>query len=245
VTIRPLAAARWSRLKASCSGRIGSAIELLQGRFSSGVMTRVTDPDSGLFPGPREMSFDCSCPDWADMCKHVAAVLYGVGTRLDAQPEILFRLRAVDPAELVGAASVRSLVGKRKANDNRILGEDQLSEVFGIDVAVSPAQFTTARLTRARPKVRPPQAESVRRGKDVVKNKLAGRDRNAPPSGAPVSPEMGGMPAFTPNAWQQLLSLPIESQTKLIQSLRELNAQRRGPTMKPDGASIQNGSTPS
>ena len=60
-------------------------------------MEVVTDRKDGLFPLPGEMSFHCSCPDWAVMCKHVAAVLYGVGARLDSKPELLFTLRGVEP----------------------------------------------------------------------------------------------------------------------------------------------------
>ena len=46
-------------------------------------MARVCRETDGLFPAPREIEMFCSCPDWAGMCKHVAAVLYGVGARLD------------------------------------------------------------------------------------------------------------------------------------------------------------------
>ena len=59
-------------------------------------MERVCLRDKGLFPSPKDIKLSCSCPDWADMCKHVAAVLYGVGARLDASPELLFTLRGLD-----------------------------------------------------------------------------------------------------------------------------------------------------
>ena len=95
VTIRPLAQPAWRRLCADCAGRIDSLVELLQGRFSKAVMERLCRQKDGIFPRPAEIRFDCSCPDHAVMCKHVAAVLYGVGARLDAQPDLLFRLRAV------------------------------------------------------------------------------------------------------------------------------------------------------
>src|SRR6202034_2630588 len=98
-----------------CSGKIGSLLELLQGRLSTNVMTVVTDRHEGLFPQPSEIKLDCSCPDWAVMCKHVAAVLYGVGARLDTKPELLFILRGVDHEELIAAdaAAAASALGNK------------------------------------------------------------------------------------------------------------------------------------
>jgi len=77
-------------------------------------MERICTPNTGLFPAPQEIQFSCSCPDWASMCKHVAAVLYGVGARLDEQPELIFTLRRVDAKDLVtqaGAGLPRSKQG--------------------------------------------------------------------------------------------------------------------------------------
>ena len=86
IEIKRLAKARWRRIKGQCANQIDSLVELLQGSLSKGVMEIVTRKGSGLFPSPREISLDCSCPDWATMCKHVAATLYGVGARLDHRP---------------------------------------------------------------------------------------------------------------------------------------------------------------
>jgi uncharacterized Zn finger protein len=135
VKIRPLSRDRWTRVKSLCVGQVSSALELLQGRLSDQVMSIITSRNQGLFPGPKEMTLSCSCPDWAEMCKHVAAVLYGVGARLDESPELLFRLRGVDPNELVGRASVQAVVAKASSRVGRRLGEDRLGEVFGIDIA--------------------------------------------------------------------------------------------------------------
>ena len=85
-------------------GTINSLVELLQGRLSKGVMDRICREGDGLFPAPREIRMSCSCPDWADMCKHVAAVLYGVGARLDESPALLFKLRGVDRDDLLARA---------------------------------------------------------------------------------------------------------------------------------------------
>jgi hypothetical protein len=96
VTVGPVPRSRWSAICKDWSSAIDSLVELLQGRFSKGVMTRLCEEKTGLFPSPKDIVFTCSCPDWASMCKHVAAVLYGIGARLDRQPQLLFKLRNVD-----------------------------------------------------------------------------------------------------------------------------------------------------
>ena len=157
VTVRPLAQSAWRRLCADCSGRIDSLVELLQGRFSKAVMERLCRQDTGIFPRPAEIRFDCSCPDHAAMCKHIAAVLYGVGARLDEQPDLLFRLRAVEGAELVaGATADLALVAGTPAAD-RVLQDDDMAALFGLDMT-SPAVPATP----AQPKAEPPVARSPR-----------------------------------------------------------------------------------
>lgn len=133
IKIKPLPKKKWSEIKGECAGQIGSLVELLQGSFSKGVMEIVTRKGEGLFPSPREIDLDCSCPDWATMCKHVAATLYGVGARLDNQPELLFTLRGVDPSEMVEAAIEQPTVSRR-ARKGRVLDTDELSSVFGVDI---------------------------------------------------------------------------------------------------------------
>ena len=99
ITIKPLPAAAWTSICADCAGRVNSLVELLQGKLSKPVMERVCRQADGLFPKPADIKFSCSCPDGASMCKHVAAALYGAGARLDAEPDLLFRLRAVDAGQ--------------------------------------------------------------------------------------------------------------------------------------------------
>ena len=103
ITIKKLAASKWEEVKRRSTGQIGSLIELLQGSLSDEVMQIVTHREQGLFPLPGEISLSCSCPDSAGMCKHLAAVMYGVGARLDNKPELLFKLRGVDHEELISA----------------------------------------------------------------------------------------------------------------------------------------------
>ncbi len=135
ITIKALAPALWQSILRDCAGKIASLVELLQGRLSSGVMEVVSQAGSGLFPTPRQISFRCSCPDSASMCKHVAATLYGVGNRLDSAPELLFQLRNVDPAELVQTAIGMSLTQTQTDAEHNLADVD-LSALFGIDLDV-------------------------------------------------------------------------------------------------------------
>src|SRR5690606_20322993 len=100
---------QWQSICRDCAGSIDSLLDLLAGKFDKGVMQRLTRQQGGLFPKPQEIQLQCSCPDWATMCKHVAAVLYGVGARLDDQPELLFVLRQVDHLQLLSQASKQVL----------------------------------------------------------------------------------------------------------------------------------------
>lgn len=138
VRIAPLEQKVWGTIKKACAGGIASTIELLQGKLSDHVMTVITKPGEGLFPTPGEIKMDCSCPDWADMCKHVAAVLYGVGVRLDERPELLFTLRGVDPLELIEGAGAAVAQHAEKAGAAG-LDESQLADVFGIELSPEPA----------------------------------------------------------------------------------------------------------
>ena len=124
VTVQALEPASWRVIVQECAGQIGSLVELLQGRLSHAVMAVVTRPGSGLFPTPQQIAFRCSCPDGASMCKHVAAVLYGVGARLDQQPELLFVLRHMDPQELIRQAGSVPMASAGLAQEQRLEGAD-------------------------------------------------------------------------------------------------------------------------
>ncbi len=131
VSVKRLKKPAWTAIVGQCSGRIGSMLELLQGKLSDEVMKIVADPRKGLLPQSGEISFKCSCPDWAVMCKHVAAVLYGVGSRLDVRPELLFLLRDVDAEELIAADLS---VPDRPADAPDTIAEDRLGDIFDIEL---------------------------------------------------------------------------------------------------------------
>jgi uncharacterized Zn finger protein len=134
INIRPLPAAIWKKLKERSTGRIPSALDLLQGSLPEEVLKIVTDRREGLFPAPAEIQMRCSCPDWAFMCKHIAAVLYGVGARLDASPELLFLLRGVDHLELLEAKTRAVVKAVLQGGQRPRLPENMIGEIFGLEL---------------------------------------------------------------------------------------------------------------
>lgn len=143
ITVTPLMKKKWDAVKHSCTGQIGSLIDLLRGKLDRGVMEIVSHRKEGLFPLPGEMKFDCDCPDWAGMCKHVAAVLYGVGTRLDHSPEMLFLLRGVNHEELVDVSAAVTQAA-RAGTSRRRISASGIADVFGIDMAETAAVSETS-----------------------------------------------------------------------------------------------------
>src|ERR1035438_8580607 len=135
VRVTPVTKARWKSICSDCAGAIDSLVELLQGRFSKGVMERIWRQGAGLFPSPKEIKLSCSCPDWAGMCKHVAAVLYGIGARFDEHPELLFRMHAVKEQELLAEAGSALPLAKKGPSASKMLDSEDLSGMFGLDMA--------------------------------------------------------------------------------------------------------------
>jgi uncharacterized Zn finger protein len=137
IDVTPVAKARWRAIQKDCGMAIASLVDLLRGHLSKPVMARLCRQAEGLFPTPDEIELACSCPDSAYMCKHVAAVLYGVGARLDPQPELLFTLRDCDPQDLIARAG-RDLPAGKAPSTRRILASDDLGALFGLDMAKRP-----------------------------------------------------------------------------------------------------------
>ena len=163
ITVKPVPKAKWKQVCVDCAGGIDSLVELLQGRFSKAVMDRLCRQGDGLFPVPNDIHFDCSCPDGAAMCKHVAAVLYGVGARLDSQPELLFTLRQVDAAELLSEAG--SGVVTAPAAGERTLAGDDVAALFGLEMDESTAAaFATPKQPQAATKPARAVASTTKRG---------------------------------------------------------------------------------
>lgn len=173
--IAPVTKARWRSICTDCAGAIDSVVELLQGRFSASVMDRICQQKTGLFPSPKEIKLSCSCPDWAEMCKHVAAVLYGVGARLDQQPELLFRLHEVDEKELIArAGDKRSLAKNRPAAPKVLSDGEDLAALFGLDMAQNAISNRKA-VGRIPSKPKPLQRKSDSKTPKRSAQKTAGR----------------------------------------------------------------------
>ncbi len=127
----------WQEIKAACGGKLDSLQELLAGKFPKALGEIFMVQGKGLFPSPKEIEFSCSCPDWAYMCKHVAATLYGIGTRLDEEPGLFFKLRKIKMKDLVAQAvedKTRKLLKKAKKKTSRVIADSDLADVFGIDM---------------------------------------------------------------------------------------------------------------
>ena len=175
--------ARWTAICASCAGSVTSIVELLQGKLSKHVMERVCREGDGLFPAPKEIRMSCSCPDWAGMCKHVAATLYGVGARLDRDPDLLFTLRGVDRGELISTGADVSITEAAAKND-RVLASDDVAALFAIELDAAPLAETMSPLGGpAIAEVKPPKAAS-RLGRVATRGRAAPKAAGASKSQA-------------------------------------------------------------
>lgn len=161
ITIDRVAPLDWKSIRKDCAGGIDSLVELLQGRLSQSVMERMCRQGQGLFPKPAQIHFKCSCPDYALMCKHVSAVLYGVGARLDHAPELLFRLRAVDEKDLITGLD-QSLPKAKRGSNRKVLEAEDLSAMFGLDMAGAEPQPAAEIRAKSKPKPKPRAAGAGR-----------------------------------------------------------------------------------
>ena|SRR5215472_14785234 len=150
IAISPVKTSRWKAICRDCAGTIDSLVELLQGRLAKAVMDRVCRKGDGLFPSPGEIKLSCSCPDWADMCKHVAAALYGIGARLDEKPQLLFVLRGVNENELIANAGTDPPLSKATPHAAKVLDHGDVAALFGLEMAETASFDTSASPERSR-----------------------------------------------------------------------------------------------
>lgn len=136
ITIAELDSKKWAEIRKDCAEHVSSLLDLMRGKLPKNVLMRFTDHKEGMFPSPKELKVACSCPDYAKVCKHVAATLYGVGHLLDSEPELFFKMRGVDQRELMAAVMQKTTqddaIGLNQKSG--LEGED-LSSLFGIELA--------------------------------------------------------------------------------------------------------------
>ena len=167
ITIKPLDSKKWKAIRKQCGKSVHSLIDLMRGQLSDEVIGQLTDAEKGMFPLGDEMSLSCDCPDYSSLCKHLAAVMYGAGNRLDTSPDLLFLLRGVDQSELIADAiasgNAQNDVG---LNTESGLEGDDLGAIFGIEMAETPT------VKKKTPRKKPAVKKRVSR-KKAIKKKVA------------------------------------------------------------------------
>ncbi|WP_028580488.1 SWIM zinc finger family protein [Desulfogranum japonicum] len=185
ISIKPITQKRWQEIRQQCEGQLQSLKDLLAGKFPEALADIFFSQDKGLFPDPKAIQLDCSCPDWATMCKHVAATLYGVGARLDEDPALFFILRGVDINELIAKAvedSAEKLVAKAGKKSSNVLGDANLSDLFGIDMDDAP-DFSKKKA------VQPSSTENRKKKTATRKKSVSGKRTKQVPQQPKTRPE--------------------------------------------------------
>jgi uncharacterized Zn finger protein len=259
IDIAVAAPSRWKAICKDCTGSIGSLVELLQGKLSKNVMERVCREGDGLFPVPSEIRMSCSCPDWAGMCKHVAAALYGVGARLDASPDLLFVLRGVDRSELISTVGDLPPLTQADAVSERLLADDDVASLFGIEmptvVPPKPADTIAAEKPKEERSVRsakPAPGRAKKVAARSVSNKTQESVDRDPRSKAPrssaaiIAAPREGSPARRENSAEARRpstpakgGVPASTQTRARSALAP-----EGPRAEPTGESRRLGQAP-
>jgi len=177
IHIKAISASAWKRLVEKVTGKVGTLQALLEGRFPEELKDLFFSKDSGLFPAPNEIQLSCSCPDWASMCKHVAAVLYGVGARLDISPELFFTLRGADMMDLIGQVArkeTEKLLNRQPVKSGRIIlsSDNRLSDIsalFGVPLTPDAPVAAEARKPSKRIRKTDTPSKSARRSTKAKK----------------------------------------------------------------------------
>jgi len=229
VQVKQLPKAKWRAIKRRSAGKIGSLLELLQGKLSDQVMQVVTDHTEGLFPLPEEISFRCDCPDWAGMCKHIAAVMYGIGARLDESPELLFKLRGVDHEELIAVDAEAAVSAATTSGKSKQLAASDLSDVFGIDLDSDDQSNTTADAPPTTKRRRTPKKESG--AKKVLTKQTATRKKTAHTKATKKQTATRKKTARTKDTKKQTATRKKTARTKASRATKG-KAKRRAVTKK-------------
>ena len=239
---------RWRAICADCTGSIGSIVELLQGKLAKKVMERVCREGDGLFPSPQEIKLACTCPDWAEMCKHVAAVLYGIGARFDANPDELFTLRGVDRNELIAIGVDPSIT--ETITTERVLADDDLAALFGLELDVPLPSTANAQGQSTMPKAsleqRPASKSDTAQKVRETGGKIKSQRRVAKPEKhkrgpLPTTPQEG-VGSKQPLGIHQIVKSPAKDQGEARQAA--VDTQKLAPRIKPREVAAHTGRLP-
>ncbi len=191
ITIKKLNKNTGNLVAAACEGKLESLEELLAGKFPEALEETFLQRKTGLFPSPKEIEFTCSCPDWASMCKHIAATLYGIGARLDEDPTLFFTLRGVDTADLVKrvvSSKAEDLLHKASQKSPRIIEGVDLSAVFGVELGAesgsSPSDDAAAAKIPDEESARMADVRKILKKQMKMDAKLAKKEKLSKKSGA-------------------------------------------------------------
>lgn len=135
IKIVTLSNEKWDSILSLCNHKIDNLAELVEGKFPKELEEIFTLKGKGLFPTQNEIKFSCSCYDWAEMCKHVTAVLYGIGARFDEDPTLFFKLRNIDFEVLLKKTieqKMESLLENSHKKSNRVLDDKDVFGLFGV-----------------------------------------------------------------------------------------------------------------
>ena len=104
IKVEPLSAKEWDQVSEAMAGQAIFAAKLLAGEMPQNIEDAFAATELSLFPeSPQDIDTFCSCPDWANPCKHIAAVYYILGEEFDRDPFMIFRLRGIRQEELTAA----------------------------------------------------------------------------------------------------------------------------------------------
>lgn len=135
ISINALSKTTWKKITELCGRSIANIDQLVQGKFPKELETLFTQKGEGLFPSPKEIKFSCDCPDWAYMCKHVAAVLYAIGARFDDDPALFFKLRNIEIEALIKKSieeKMENMLKNSGKKTRRVMKDADIEGLFGI-----------------------------------------------------------------------------------------------------------------
>jgi uncharacterized Zn finger protein len=229
ITIDTLSANNWSTIRTVCAGCFDSLSELLAGTFPQTLKDLFFAKGAGLFPSPRDIHFDCSCPDWASMCKHVAAALYGVGARFDEDPSLFFTLRGIALDDMITqtvADTTQTLLRKAERQRANVLEDVDLGDVFGI-------QLDNLQMPRPDLPPVPPKPSTAKNAAHTQKTRAgktrapAGQTRAAPRFSTPQHKAVTAVNAANSAA------APTKSQGNMLEALiKALGKARKGKSLE-------------